>query len=110
MYNGHDCIRNKHNIFNRYIVFSLIDAMIVGTVNAIFMAAFGMEYIGLISFIIAVANLIPDFGPIIGTVLAAFIFISMGNRTLQDLSETSLISSPVVTTFSTRHFRLNPNA
>ena len=69
-------ILNKcDSIFNRYIVFSLIDAMIVGTVNAIFMAAFGMEYIGLISFIIAVANLIPDFGPIIGTVLAAFIIL-----------------------------------
>ncbi len=63
------------NIFNRYIVFSLIDAIIIGVVNALFMTALGMEYRGLTSFIVGITNLIPTFGPIIGAVIGAFILL-----------------------------------
>lgn len=56
-----------------YIVFSLLDSIIVGVVNAVFMTIAGMEYVGLISLIVAVTNLIPNFGPIIGGAFGAFI-------------------------------------
>lgn len=62
-------------ILVNYIVSSLFDALIVGTANAIFMALMGMEYVGLISVVVAVTNLIPTFGPIIGGVVGAFILL-----------------------------------
>ena len=62
-------------ILVRYIVFSLIDALIVGLTNVLFMAIMGMQYSGLISMIIAITNLIPTFGPIIGGAIGAFILL-----------------------------------
>jgi len=58
-----------------YIVQSLLDALIVGVVNAVFMAFCRMPYIGLISVVVAVTNLIPNFGPIIGGVIGAFVIL-----------------------------------
>ena len=58
-----------------YIGQSLLDALIVGAANAIFMAVFGMKYIGLVSVIIAVTNLVPTFGPVIGAVIGAFFLV-----------------------------------
>ena len=54
---------------------SILDALIVGIVNAVFMLICRMPYIGLISVIVAVTNLIPNFGPIIGGVFGAFILL-----------------------------------
>ena len=62
-------------IFNRYVVYNLIDALIIGTVNAIFMASFGMEYIGLVSLAVAITNLVPTFGPIVGAGIGGFILL-----------------------------------
>ena len=62
-------------ILNRYVVFSLIDGIIVGTVNAVFMFVFGMQYIGLVSVVVGVTNLVPTFGPIIGGVIGGFILL-----------------------------------
>ena len=64
-----------HGIFNRYIVFNLIDCLIIGIANFIFMTVLGMEYAGMISVIVALTNLIPTFGPIVGGVLGAFILL-----------------------------------
>ena len=64
-----------HNILIRYIIFSILDALIIATANAIFMAIMGMEYIGLISMIVGVFNLIPTFGPIIGGAIGGFILL-----------------------------------
>ena len=58
-----------------YIGQSLLDALIVGAANAIFMALCGMKYIGLVSVIIAATNLIPTFGPVIGAVIGAFFLV-----------------------------------
>ena len=58
-----------------YIGQTLLDALIVGVANAIFMAVCGMKYIGLISVIIAVTNLVPTFGPVIGGVIGAFFLV-----------------------------------
>ena len=58
-----------------YIGQSLLDALIVGSANALFMAICGMKYIGLVSVIIAVTNLVPPFGPVIGGVIGAFFLV-----------------------------------
>ena len=55
-----------NDIMIRYIVFEIIDALIVGVANFIFMLIMGMPYGVLISVVVGVTNLIPTFGPLIG--------------------------------------------
>lgn len=62
-------------ILVRYIVFTLLDALIVGAANAIFMACCGMQYIGLVSLTVAATNLLPTFGPIVGAAIGGFILL-----------------------------------
>ncbi|MBR6983841.1 MAG: AI-2E family transporter, partial [Ruminococcus sp.] len=62
-------------ILNRYVIFDLIDGLIVGTVNAVFMSALGMQYAGLVSVVVGVTNLVPTFGPLIGAVIGGFILL-----------------------------------
>ena len=68
-------LKRCNNILVRYIIFSILDAVIVGGANAIFMAVVGMQYVGLISVVVGVTNLIPSFGPIIGAVIGGFILL-----------------------------------
>lgn len=63
------------SILIKYIVFSLIDSLIIGVINALFMTVVGMEYTGIVSMIAAVTNLIPTFGPIIGCLIGALILL-----------------------------------
>ena len=58
-----------------YIVSSLIDAIIIGVLNLIFMSLMGMEYAGLISVVVAVTNLVPTFGPIVGGAVGGLILL-----------------------------------
>lgn len=62
-------------ILARYIVYSLIDGLIIGIVNAVFMGVVGMQYVGLVSVVVAVTNLIPTFGPIIGAAIGGFVLL-----------------------------------
>lgn len=62
-------------ILARYILYSLLDALIIGFINMVFMVITRMQYAGLISVIVAVTNLIPTFGPIIGGAIGAFILL-----------------------------------
>lgn len=48
----------------------IIDSLIVGIVNAIFMLITGMPYVVLISVLVGVTNIIPFFGPFIGGIPA----------------------------------------
>ena len=64
-----------NRIFKRYIVFNLIDSLIIGGANAIFMSVSGMQYIGLVSFVVAITNLIPTFGPVVGAVIGGFVLL-----------------------------------
>ena len=64
-----------NNILVRYIVFSLLDGVIVGGATAVFMAVCGMQYVGLVSVVCGVTNLIPSFGPVIGAVIGGFILL-----------------------------------
>lgn len=62
-------------IFSRYVVCEIIDALIVGSANAIFMTIMRMPYVALISVIVGVTNLAPTFGPIVGALIGSFILL-----------------------------------
>ena len=54
---------------------SLLDSAIVGVINALFMLVCRMQYIGLVSVVVGVTNLIPNFGPVIGAVIGGFVLL-----------------------------------
>ncbi|MBR5970821.1 MAG: AI-2E family transporter [Lachnospiraceae bacterium] len=62
-------------ILIRYIIFDLVDALIVGVANGIFMAVMGMPYVVIVSLIVGVTNLAPTFGPIVGGVLGGLFLL-----------------------------------
>ena len=62
-------------ILTTYIAQTLLDALVIGVSNAVFMLVCRMPYVGLISVIVGVTNLIPNFGPAIGAATGAFILL-----------------------------------
>lgn len=73
---SHDTfLRHCDQIMTSYVGFTLLDALIVGAANALFMAALGIPYVGLISMIVALTNLLPTFGPIIGAVIGGLLLV-----------------------------------
>lgn len=68
-------LKKIDSILTRYIIFSIIDGIIVGLVNGIFMKIAGMQYAGLISVIVGVTNLVPTFGPIVGALFGALVLL-----------------------------------
>ncbi len=69
-------ILDKFNtILSKYIVFELLDSMIIGVANYLFMIICHMPNAILISVIMALTNLIPTFGPIIGVAISGFILL-----------------------------------
>ena len=68
-------IKKCNYILNRYVIFNLLDSFIIGALNAILMLIFDLPYIGLISFVIGITNLVPTVGPIVGGLIGAFILI-----------------------------------
>ena len=63
------------SILSHYIAYSLIEGIMVGLINALFMMIMRMQYVGMISVVVALTNLIPTFGPIFGGVVGAFILL-----------------------------------
>ncbi len=69
-------ISNKANfIFTSFVVGQLTDAVILGVMYFIGTSVFRMPYAPLIATIMAIASLIPIFGPIIGAIPSAFILL-----------------------------------
>ncbi len=64
-----------NNILIRYIAGDILDGVIVGVINFVFMTAFRMDYAILVSVIVGVTNLAPTFGPIAGGVLGGLILL-----------------------------------
>ncbi len=62
-------------ILLQYITFDLLDGLIVGVVNWLFMLFTGMSYSVLISVVVGVTNLAPTFGPILGAIIGSFILV-----------------------------------
>lgn len=67
--------RRCNRILIRYIIFDLLDGLIVGVLNFIFFMIVGWPYAVLISVEVGVTNLAPTFGPIVGCVIGAFILV-----------------------------------
>jgi predicted PurR-regulated permease PerM len=70
---SHTAFARVNVIFSKYIVCEVIDSMIVGCSNAVFMLIARMPYVALISVVVGVTNLAPTFGPIVGALIGAFI-------------------------------------
>ena len=70
-----DFLARCNQILIRYISFDIIDGVIVGVINFIFMLIAGMNYSVLISVIVGVTNLAPTFGPIVGAIIGGFILV-----------------------------------
>ncbi|MCR5488315.1 MAG: AI-2E family transporter [Lachnospiraceae bacterium] len=68
-------LRHCHAILIRYIAFDILEGIIVGLVNCIFMAVMGMPYAVLISVVVGITNLAPTFGPIAGALIGGFILV-----------------------------------
>lgn len=67
--------RRCEAILNRYVVYNLLDSLIVGVANMLFMTVMRMQYGGLVSVVAAVTNLVPTFGPFIGAIIGGFILV-----------------------------------
>ena len=66
-------IRDSDKVFSNFVIGKVIDSLIVGILNFIFMTLSGMPYAMLISVVVAVLNIIPYFGAIAGPVIGALI-------------------------------------
>ena len=72
-----DILHYSSDIFIRYIIGTLIDAAIVGTITFTFLSIFGFPYPLLIAVIIGVTNIIPFFGPFLGAIPSAIILFAV---------------------------------
>ncbi len=63
------------HIFLHYTYFSLIEGVLIGAINAVFMLIMGMPYVSLVSVVVGITNLIPTIGPLIGGVIGGFVIL-----------------------------------
>lgn len=70
-----DFVLRCDTILVSYLGQALLDALIVAAVNAVFMLACGMQYVGLISVVVGITNLVPNLGHMIGAVVGGFILL-----------------------------------
>lgn len=73
-------LKLMNKTFSNFIMGQITEAFILGTLCFIGMLIFKMPYALLVSLIIGVSNIVPIFGPIIGTIPATFIVL-MANPT-----------------------------
>ena len=64
-----------NDIFSKYIIFQLLDSLIIGTLNFIFMVVTRMPDAMLISVVNAFTNLVPTVGPIVGGAVGALLLL-----------------------------------
>ncbi len=72
---NNELIKRSNGIFLRYTEYTLLDALIVGIATLIFMLITGMPFAPLISLLVAVTNIIPTFGPMIGGAAGIFFLV-----------------------------------
>lgn len=68
-------VKRCNHIIYSYVGFDIVDALIVGAANAVFMKIVGMPFVVLVSTLVGIFNLAPTFGPIIGAVIGAIILV-----------------------------------
>ncbi len=65
----------SNRIFGKFVYGKIIDSIIIGILCFIGMSIFGFDYAVLMSVIVAITNLVPVFGPIVGAVVTIFIML-----------------------------------
>ncbi len=68
-----DALSETHTIFAKFISGKIIDSLIVGVLTFFIMSIAGIPYTVLISVLIGITNIIPFFGPYIGTIPSAIL-------------------------------------
>lgn len=75
-YRRHNILLSRCNkIFLRYVGCTLLDALIIGVVTLVFNLIVGVPYAPLIAVVVAITNIIPTFGPIIGGAIGLFFIV-----------------------------------
>lgn len=69
--------RHCDHILLRYVGSDLLDGLLIGVLNFLFMLLMKMPYALLISVIVGVTNLVPTFGPFAGAALGGLILVLM---------------------------------
>ena len=67
--------KNILEILKKYVISSFIDSLIIGGANFIFMLIMGMPHKILISIVVGLVNIIPNFGPVIGAAFGGILLI-----------------------------------
>ena len=70
-----ELLSHCNSIFIRYVGCTLLDALIVGALALIFMLIMKIPYAPLIASIVAITNILPTFGPMIGTGIGIFFLV-----------------------------------
>lgn len=70
-----EILSHCHKVFSRYVVCTLLDAAIIGVATLIFTLFLSPEYAPLIAVICAITNIIPTFGPWIGSAISIFFLV-----------------------------------
>ena len=70
-----ELLRRCNNVFLRYIGCTVMDAAIMGVGALVFMLIMRMPYAALIAAVVAITNVIPTFGPMIGSVIGMFFLV-----------------------------------
>ena len=63
-------------IFSAYISANLLDAVIIGAANALYLYLMKLPYIAVISVTAGVSNMIPTFGPVIGALVGCILLLT----------------------------------
>ncbi len=72
--------REAHRVFSRFIVGSILNSLVLGLLCFILMSIMGTPFALLASVIVGLTNVIPYFGPIIGTVISALIIFMVSPK------------------------------
>lgn len=64
-----------NTVFLRYVGCTVMDAAIMGVGALVFLLAMRMPYAALIAAVVAITNVIPTFGPMIGSVIGMFFLV-----------------------------------
>ncbi len=81
IFNRHIAILLSHyidiarDIFDKYIVGSIIDSSIIGVLCFVGVSILRLPYTPMIAFIVGVTNIIPVFGPFLGAIPVAFLLL-----------------------------------
>lgn len=67
--------RSSHKVFGGFISGKLLDSFIIGVITFIVLAVVQIPYAVLVSVIVGITNIIPFFGPIIGSIPCALIIL-----------------------------------